>query len=68
MREVLVLKQYEGLTFREIAHLLDCPESTVKSRLYEGLTRLRTQLDRAGLGGSGGPRQVPRGGEDHAPL
>jgi RNA polymerase sigma-70 factor (ECF subfamily) len=57
MREVLVLKQYEGLTFREIAHLLDCPESTVKSRLYEGLTRLRTQLDRAGLRG-----------EDHAPV
>lgn len=45
LREVLVLKQWEGLTFREIAHLLDCPESTVKSRLYDGLSRMRARLE-----------------------
>jgi RNA polymerase sigma-70 factor (ECF subfamily) len=45
LREVLVLKQWEGLTFREIARLLDCPESTVKSRLYDGLSRMRSRLE-----------------------
>jgi RNA polymerase sigma-70 factor (ECF subfamily) len=57
MREVLVLKQYQELTFREIATVLDCPESTVKSRLYEGLSRMRTLLLSEGLvapGGAGG--------------
>ena len=48
LREVLVLKQYEEMTFREIARLLDCPESTVKSRLYDGLDRLRKRLEGVG--------------------
>ncbi len=43
-REVLILKEYEGLKFREIAAILGCPESTVKSRLYHGLLRLRDRL------------------------
>jgi RNA polymerase sigma-70 factor (ECF subfamily) len=43
-RDVLVLKEFEELKFREIAELLGCPESTVKSRLYRGLTALRTHL------------------------
>ena len=33
----LVLKEFEGLKFREIAEILGCPESTVKSRMYYGL-------------------------------
>lgn len=40
-RTVLILKEYEGLKFREIAELLDLPENTVKSRLYYGLKALR---------------------------
>jgi RNA polymerase sigma-70 factor (ECF subfamily) len=28
-REVLILKEYEGLKFKEIAEILSCPESTV---------------------------------------
>ena len=43
-RDVLVLKEFEELKFREIAAVLGCPESTVKSRLYRGLTALRTHL------------------------
>ena len=43
-RAVLVLKEVEGMTFREIAELLGCPESTVKSRLYRGLSALRETL------------------------
>ena len=36
-REVIVLKEYQGLTFLEIAQALDVPISTVKTRLYRGL-------------------------------
>jgi DNA-directed RNA polymerase specialized sigma24 family protein len=41
------LKEYHGLTFQEIADLLDCPLSTVKTRLYQGLTVLRRHLEQA---------------------
>ena len=44
-----MLKEYHGLTFREIAELLGCPLSTVKTRLYQGLTVLRRQLEQSGL-------------------
>jgi RNA polymerase sigma-70 factor (ECF subfamily) len=48
-REVIVLKEYEGLTFAEIALVLGLPVSTVKTRLYRGLTHLRQRLLRQGL-------------------
>ena len=40
-RTVLILKEYEGLKFREIADALDISENTAKSRLYYGLKALR---------------------------
>jgi RNA polymerase sigma-70 factor (ECF subfamily) len=43
-RTAIILKEYHGLTFQEIADLLDCPLSTVKTRLYQGLTVLRRTL------------------------
>ena len=51
-REVIVLKEYEGRTFPEIAEILDVPVSTVKTRLYRGLTQLRRRLERQGVRGS----------------
>ena len=48
-RTAVVLKEYQGLTFQEIADLLGCPLSTVKTRLYQGLTLLRRQLQEAGI-------------------
>jgi RNA polymerase sigma-70 factor (ECF subfamily) len=50
-REVIVLKEYEGRTFPEIAEILDLPVSTVKTRLYRGLTQLRRRLERQGVRG-----------------
>jgi RNA polymerase sigma-70 factor (ECF subfamily) len=50
-REVLILKEYQGLTFLEIAQALGLPVSTVKTRLYRGLGQLRLQLRREGLEG-----------------
>jgi RNA polymerase sigma-70 factor (ECF subfamily) len=54
-REVIVLKEYEGRTFPEIAEILDVPVSTVKTRLYRGLTQLRRRLERQGLHASASP-------------
>ena len=56
-RTAIVLKEYHGLTFQEIADLLDCPLSTVKTRLYQGLGVLRKQLAQAGVESIfGGPK------------
>jgi RNA polymerase sigma-70 factor (ECF subfamily) len=48
-REVLLLKEYEGLKFREIADVLGVPESTVKSRMYAGLDAMRASLTGLGI-------------------
>ena len=45
-RMAILLKEYHGLTFQEIADQLDCPLSTVKTRLYQGLSVLRRRLER----------------------
>lgn len=47
-RAVIILKEYHGMTFQEIADLQECPLSTVKTRLYQGLSQLRGQLERRG--------------------
>ena len=41
---VIVMKQYQGLKFTEIAEILKQPINTVKSRLYYGLRALRKIL------------------------
>jgi RNA polymerase sigma-70 factor (ECF subfamily) len=51
-REIIILKEYQGLTFLEIAQVLDVPISTVKTRLYRGLDQLRSRLEREGLRGT----------------
>ena len=43
-RQAIILKEYHGLTFQEIADLMRCPLSTVKTRVYQGLSTLRKQL------------------------
>lgn len=48
-RTAIVLKEYHGLTFQEIADLQGCPLSTVKTRLYQGLSVVRRQLEEGGM-------------------
>jgi RNA polymerase sigma-70 factor (ECF subfamily) len=43
-RTAIILKEYHELTFQEIADLVGCPLSTVKTRLYQGLSVLRREL------------------------
>jgi RNA polymerase sigma-70 factor, ECF subfamily len=47
-RTAIILKEYHGMTFQEIADLQGCPLSTVKTRLYQGLSVLRRRLQRDG--------------------
>ncbi|MBI3948936.1 MAG: sigma-70 family RNA polymerase sigma factor [Acidobacteria bacterium] len=44
MRQIIIMKEYEGLTFKEIAEILNIPVSTAKTRLYTGLDQLRQRL------------------------
>jgi RNA polymerase sigma-70 factor, ECF subfamily len=47
-RTAIILKEYHGMTFQEIADLQGCPLSTVKTRLYLGLSVLRRHLEQNG--------------------
>ena len=48
-REAVVLKVYQGFKFDEIANIVGCPASTIKSRVYSGMEALKGLL---------GPRSV----------
>ena len=43
-RQVVILRHYEGLRFREIAEILEIPPGTVNSRMAEALKRLGSIL------------------------
>ncbi|MEO7660127.1 MAG: RNA polymerase sigma factor, partial [Pyrinomonadaceae bacterium] len=46
LREVIVMKEFEEMTFQEISETLDLPLSTVKSRLYTALKQLKMRMER----------------------
>jgi RNA polymerase sigma-70 factor (ECF subfamily) len=43
-REVILLREWEGLSYQEIATVLDCPVGTVMSRLARARSKLRDLL------------------------
>ena len=43
-RAVLVLRHYQDLSYEEIGRVLEIPDATVKSRLFEARERLRLRL------------------------
>ncbi|GAB7039266.1 MULTISPECIES: SigE family RNA polymerase sigma factor [Catenuloplanes] len=52
-RAVLVLRFYEDLPDDEIAALLGCGQSTVRSQAARALAKMRTMLSERGVGGDG---------------
>jgi len=53
-REILVLREFQGLTYAEIAVVLEIPQGTVMSRLHQARRRLREKLEPLMAGRSGG--------------
>ncbi len=53
LREVLILRHYEGLPFEQIARLTGTPASTLKSRFAAALNQLRVRLEKRGLAPEG---------------
>jgi RNA polymerase sigma-70 factor (ECF subfamily) len=49
LRQVIVMKEFEELTFQEIADILELPLSTVKSRVYAALKQLKMRLEKLPL-------------------
>jgi RNA polymerase sigma-70 factor, ECF subfamily len=47
LREAVILRDLEELEYREIAHVLNVPEGTVKSRLNRGRAELARVLKRS---------------------
>ena len=50
-RAVIQLTYYEGLSVREIAEAVDCPEPTVKTRMFYARKQLKALLAEAGVAG-----------------
>lgn len=49
LRQIVLMKEFEEMTFQEISDALELPLSTVKSRLYTALKQLRMKLERTPL-------------------
>ena len=48
-KTVIIMKEFEGMKFREISETLNISENTAKSRLYYGLKALRKLMVKSGL-------------------
>jgi RNA polymerase sigma-70 factor (ECF subfamily) len=44
-REIIILKEFKEMSYREIASLLDIPEGTVMSRLYHARKALKKEIE-----------------------
>ncbi len=44
-RQAFLLKYFQGLTYEEIAQVLECPIGTVRSRLHHSLIKLREAME-----------------------
>jgi RNA polymerase sigma-70 factor (ECF subfamily) len=56
-REIVMLREFEDLSYLEIAGILNCPVGTVMSRLARARSKLRTLLSGQGAGRLAGRKQ-----------
>lgn len=49
LQNVILLKYYHGFTTKEIAEILEKPESTIKTWVYKALKQLRLQMEKEGI-------------------
>ncbi len=49
LKQIVIMKEFEELTFQQISDALELPLSTVKSRLYTALKQLRMKLEKVEL-------------------
>jgi len=49
LREIIILRDIQGMNYNHISHILNCAEGTVKSRLHRGRLELRKLLERLPL-------------------
>jgi RNA polymerase sigma-70 factor (ECF subfamily) len=49
-REAIDLRHVQGMTYREVACVLGIKESTVRTLIWKGIKRLRTQQEGSGDG------------------
>ena len=57
-REVIVLREFEELSYEQIAQVLDCPSGTVMSRLSRARERLREMLHHCSLTSDGAAKEA----------
>ena len=50
-REVVELTFFQGLNYKEIAQIAQCPENTVKTRMFHARKRLKPILESMGISG-----------------
>jgi RNA polymerase sigma-70 factor (ECF subfamily) len=43
-RAVVILRHLDGLSTRQVGHILKCSEGTVKTHLFRGLKKMRSKL------------------------
>ncbi len=48
-REIILLREFHGLSYKDIAEAIGCPIGTVMSRLHTARTRLRAALEDLGI-------------------
>ena len=48
-REVLILRELEGMSYRDVARVLKVKQGTVESRIFRARERLAAELKRMGV-------------------
>jgi RNA polymerase sigma-70 factor (ECF subfamily) len=48
-REVVELTFYQGLSYQEIAEIMQCPVNTVKTRMFYAKKKLQEGLEKEGI-------------------